>query len=253
MSRWLITRPAADAAETAKAVEALGHEAVVTPLIDIDMGEAGSIDLAGVQAILFTSANGVRAFEPRSDNRDLPAFAVGDASARTARAAGFERVFSASGAVDDLARLVADRLAPDDGALLHVAGSHVAGDLGGVLAGAGFDVKRVCVYRSRPAAALPPEAVDALAGDHLTGALFFSPRTAGVFARLVDEAGLTGRLGRLVALCLSPAVARRLSGAGWKACRTAIHPTLPDMLALLDGSEPRPKPCAPTRSATDSR
>ena len=253
MSRWLITRPTADAAETAKAVEALGHQAVIAPLIDIDMDQAGAIDLDGVQAILFTSANGVRAFERCSDVRDLPAFTVGDASARTARAAGFAHVSSASGAVDDLARLVANRLAPAEGALLHVAGSHVAGDLGGALAGAGFDVRRVCVYRSRPTAMLPQEAVDALAGDHLTGVLFFSPRTAGVFARLVDEAGLTERLRHLVALCLSPAVARRLSGAGWKACRTAIHPTLPDMLALLDGDEARPESSAPIHPATDSR
>ena len=253
MNCWLVTRPTADAAETAKAIEALGHKAIVAPFIDIDMDHADSIDLEGVQAILFTSANGVRAFERCSDVRDLPAFTVGDASAGAARAVGFKQVFSASGAVDDLARLVAGRLVPGRGALLHVAGSHVAGDLSGALAGAGFDVRRLPIYRSRPVPTLPLEAADALAGDHLTGVLFFSPRTAGVFARLVDEAGLTGRLSRLFALCLSPAVARRLSGAGWKACRTAVHPTLPDMLALLDGPEPRSTSSSPDRSAIDSR
>ena len=39
--------------------------------------------------------------------------------------------------VDDLARLVMDRLPPRDGPLLHVAGTKVAGDLAGLLAAGG--------------------------------------------------------------------------------------------------------------------
>ena len=70
--------------------------------------------------MLFTSSNGVRAFAELSPRRDLPAFAVGDATAAAALAAGFTQFKSAGGDVRDLARLVASSLKPADGLLFHV-------------------------------------------------------------------------------------------------------------------------------------
>jgi uroporphyrinogen-III synthase len=121
--RVLVTRPEADAAALVAALEARGHEALAQPLLTIEPAvPEPPLDLAGVQALLFTSANGVRAFADVSQERGLPVFAVGDASAEAARAARFAKVESASGDVEDLARLVKDRLDPGAGPLLHGAG-----------------------------------------------------------------------------------------------------------------------------------
>ncbi|MEE8271543.1 MAG: uroporphyrinogen-III synthase, partial [Alphaproteobacteria bacterium] len=203
MSRWLITRSADDATELATALAERGHEAVAAPLLTIDYSATGPITLDGVQALLFTSSNGVRAFARSERRRDLPALAIGRATAAAARAAGFAAVGCADGDAPALARLAIERLDPAAGALFHPAGKDVAGDLKDTLEAAGFAVRRTVLYRATAAATLPPAAAAALRQGGLAGTLFFSPRTADVFARLVAAAGLVERLRGLIALCLS--------------------------------------------------
>ena len=72
------------------------HESVVESLMTIrlrpEATHASGPFLDGVQAVLFTSANGVRAFAAATTRRGFRAFAVGDATAAAARAAGFADV-----------------------------------------------------------------------------------------------------------------------------------------------------------------
>src|SRR5262249_41652863 len=79
----------------AERVRALGHEAVAAPLLAVMSIEGVRVDLAGVAALAFTSANGVRAFSDATGERGLKVFAVGAATAQAARAAGFKTVLSA--------------------------------------------------------------------------------------------------------------------------------------------------------------
>ena len=104
--RVLVTRPLDDARATEARLKSRGHEAVVVPLLQVKFHDGPEIDLSGVQAILATSANGVRAFAQRSARRDLPVFAVGPQTARSAKLAGFSDVKSADGDAADLAKVV---------------------------------------------------------------------------------------------------------------------------------------------------
>src|SRR3990170_4070978 len=185
--RALITRPRDDAAELADALRQRGVEVGIEPLLVVEPIAGAVLDLAGVQALLLTSANGARAFARLSDRRDLPVFPVGDATAATARGLGFATVESAGGDVRDLARLVKDRLDPAGGALFHAAGSAVAGDLSGLLAAAGFDLRRAAIYEAKPVTGLTAETRAALAGGAFDLVLFFSPRTAATFVRLAND------------------------------------------------------------------
>ena len=124
--RILITRPIEDARPLADALEERGIEVLIEPLLEIRHLEDAEIDLQGVQALLFTSANGVRAFAALSPRRDLKALTVGDGSAEVARQAGFGTVESAKGDVEALAALVVDRLKAEDGILFHAAGTVTA-------------------------------------------------------------------------------------------------------------------------------
>ena len=234
LSCWLLTRPAEDSDAVARALAALGHRSVVAPVLKVETHDGAMPDLSGVQALLFTSANGVRAFARTSTRRDLLVLAVGDASATAARTAGFAAVESAAGDVEDLARLAAARLSPTDGALLHVAGSHRAGDLQTSLESSGFAVRRAVLYTARAVGALPEAAAAALTRSELAGVLLFSPRTAAVFDTLVGAAGLTGRLADLTAVCLSEAVAARLDKNAWDRLLIAERPVLPALLALIE-------------------
>ncbi|MHA1153998.1 MAG: uroporphyrinogen-III synthase [Alphaproteobacteria bacterium] len=232
----LVTRPEEDAGALVAALVARGHEALVEPMLSVAPapGVTPPLDLDGVQALLFTSANGVRALAELTARRDLPVFTVGDASAETARAAGFGAVESAGGDVDDLARLVVDRLNPDDGVLYQAAASRRAGDLKGALEAAGFTLRREVLYQTVPASDLSGSLRRELAAGRLAAATFFSPRTAETFAGLVEKSGLSGACAETTALCLSEAVAEKLRGLDWRALRVAERPNQNALLARLD-------------------
>lgn len=237
----LVTRPAEDAERTAALLAAHGYDALVEPLIAIEPAADAAAalgDLAGVAGLVFTSANGVRAFAGACARRDLPVFAVGPATAEAARSAGFADVRTASGDVDALATLVAAACRPEAGPLLHVAGEVVAGDLAGRLAEAGFAVQRAVLYRARPAAVLTQALKDTLARNRLAAALFFSPRTAQTFVRLIRTSGLEESCRGMAAICLSRAVADAIGGLPWRATAVAATPTMDAALAALGQAVP---------------
>jgi uroporphyrinogen-III synthase len=192
------------------------------------------VDLAGVQALVFTSANGVRAFAGIEKRRDLPVFAVGDASAAAARDAGFAEVRSAAGDVDDLAKLVAGALEPGGGAIFHPAAREMAGDLKGALEQAGFTLNRAVLYKAEAARALTPGTIEALRQGRIGAVAFFSPRSAVTFVRLAEAADIAGACGGSEAICLSPSVARQAEALSWRAVRVAERPNQDALIACFD-------------------
>ena len=241
--RVLVTRSADDAKPLTAALEARGHEVLQAPLFTIvpAQGDAEGLigDLTGLQALLFTSANGVRAFAALTAARDLTVFAVGDATARAARDAGFRRIESAAGDVKDLAALVAARLRPSEGALFQGAASVLAGDLKGDLERAGFTLRRSVLYRAEPATALPAPVRAALERGEIDAALFFSPRSGKTFVRLLREGGLSADLRHCHALCLSEAVAGELRLCDWAGVEVAPSPDTESLLGRLDALSER--------------
>jgi uroporphyrinogen-III synthase len=232
--RALVTRPRDEAARLAALLARRGIEVVIEPLIEIADRDEALPDLAGVQAILCTSANGVRALAHASAERGIAIFAVGDATAREARAAGFRKIDSAGGNVDDLARLACRRLRPIDGKLLHVAGSEVAGDLAAALRGSGFAVERAVLYEARAADALTPGTAAAIGRGEIDLALFFSPRTAAIFARLADAAAVSRGLAATVAMSISPAADAALGTLPFRERLIAAAPIQAALLALVE-------------------
>ena len=232
--RVINTRPQPDAASLTQALAALGHEVIEAPLLDIRFeDQSGPLDLDDVQAVLATSANGVRALAAATERRGISLFAVGDESARTAEELGFTRVTSADGDVDGLAGTVIHTLDPADGALLHVAGSKIAGDLVGTLASADFTTRRVTLYESRATVSLPTAAATVLKSGNVDAVVFFSPRTAKTFVRLVDDAGVAHACQLLKAYCLSEAVAEEVGGLAWRTVHVAERPSQDALLDCL--------------------
>lgn len=233
--RLLLTRPLDESEALAEDLRALSHSCLIEPMLTVTPVAGAMPDLAGVQAVLLTSANGARALAPHPVARDLPILTVGASTAEAARAAGFDNVESAGGDVVMLADLVRRRLRPQDGMLLHVAGTAVAGDLAGDLNRDGFVLRRSVLYRADTASALSPACVDALKAGTLDGALFFSPRSAATFVDLVRTAGLDTYLSGLAMYALSPAVARAAATCRWGATFVAERPEKSALLALLRG------------------
>lgn len=234
LMRVLVTRPIDDALATANRLEALGHESVIAPLLEIHFGDGDEIDLSGVQAILATSANGVRALARRSARRDIPVFAVGPQTEHAARIAGFFDVKSAQGDGEALARAVPGWAKPQAGALFHAAGTETKGDLANALQAQGFSVRTELLYEAAAVDALPSIASDALREGRLDAVLLFSPRSARIFAKCVAMERLQSACEELVTIAISRATADALAPLKFQEIRVAAHPDQDSVMALLD-------------------
>lgn len=231
--RVLVTRPRGDAEDTAAKLSARGHQAVFAPLLDIRFRAGGDIALDDVQAVLVTSANGIRALAARTKERGVKILTVGAQSAEAARALGFSDVGYASRDVLALAELAAANLAPQSGALFHAAGSETRGNIAEILSSRGFSVRSEVLYEAVAATTLSPDARTALMNSTLNAALFFSPRTAAIFADVVAKEGLMDACRTLGAFCISEAAANELRTLSFRAVRTAPAPNQDALLALL--------------------
>jgi uroporphyrinogen-III synthase len=225
LRRIWITRALPGAESTAERVRDLGLGAIVAPVLKLrDL--PGRIDLAGVGALAFTSANGVRAFAARSPRRTLPVFAVGGATAGAAGLAGFADVVSADGDVAALARLIAGRGSALAGAVLHPGAAEPAGDLTGALEGAGIEIRAVALYET--VAAEVPAAVLAGLGA-IEGVLVHSPKAGWRLAEILKLRSAP----HLTAYCLSPEVCTPLESLDIGRVIAAPLPTEDALLSLM--------------------
>jgi uroporphyrinogen-III synthase len=220
---WITrAQPAAEA--TAERVRALGHDAVVMPLLAVRMMPDVTVDLHGVAALAFTSANGVRAFADASGERNLKVFAVGSATALAARQAGFKSVLSADGDVEALAEGIAVRRGELRGAVLHPGAAEPAGDLAGSLEKHGVEARRLILYETAPVDLPDDEAEIAI---HCDAVLLHSPRAAQVMAKVLRAHPAPG----LRALGLSKSVVKPLARTRLAA---KAYPPFPLEAALLN-------------------
>ncbi len=215
-----ITRAEPGASATAGRVQAMGWTPLVAPLLQARALPA-TLDLTGIAAVAFTSAQGVRAFAALTGAR-LPAFTVGEATAEAARAAGFGAVQSADGDVAALAELIAGA---DPGPVLHAGALHPAGDLTGDLAARGLVARAVALYDTLP---VQPAAALARLGE-IGAVLVHSPRAATLLAGiLADRPAPPPRL-----LALSDAVAAPLRAIENSKIAVAPFPNEASLLNLL--------------------
>jgi uroporphyrinogen-III synthase len=211
MRPLVILRPEPAAHDTLSKCAALGLDATLCPLFAV---QAIAWDVPRPDdyfGLLLTSANTIRhGGEGLAELRLMPVFAVGEATADAALAAGFNSVVTGDG---DVARLLARiaTLAPQR--LLHLTGADfTAVDV------AGIEIDRRIVYESR---ALPaPETFAAL----LTASpvvMLHSPRAAARFAELCTELSVERSTISLAAISDNAA---RAAGKGWDTIAVAANP-----------------------------
>jgi uroporphyrinogen-III synthase len=230
----VVTRPLEDAATTAELLCQRGFEVLIEPMMQVIFHPVDLADLEGVAGFMATSANGVRALAQATLRRDIPVWAVGDATGRTALELGFERVESAGGDVDQLAWLVMNKVSPKAGRLIHAAGTEIAGQLAESLSRLGYQVQREVLYGTAVIKQLGPQALHHLTNGTATHILFYSPRTAQIFVDLATGAKINPSLKSVKVLALSQAVAQKVSGLAWRDVIVADQPTQDHLFAALD-------------------
>ncbi|MEO5612844.1 MAG: uroporphyrinogen-III synthase [Sphingomicrobium sp.] len=211
MRRLVVLRPEPGASETVERALVMGLDAFAMPLFAVEPVAWAAPDPREFDALLLTSANAVRHGEAGLDAlRALPVYAVGEATAAAARAAGFEIAAVGEGGVDALLLAI-----PSGIRLLHLCGEHRT---------AAATAQALPVYSS---VALPlPNHFQAIEAQVVA---VHSPRAGHRLAELVAEAGIDRATVRIAAI--SPAAATA-AGDGWAACEATAAPNEAALLAL---------------------
>ena len=210
----LILRPEPGASATFARATAAGLQAIPAPLFTVKALAWDAPDPGDHDAVMLTSANAVRhAGAALALYRALPVYAVGEATAVAASAAGFADVRAGT---SDAAALIA--LMAQDGIArpLHLAGRDRKSGA------APFPIARRIVYAADPVPTLPGAARGAL--NRGAVALIHSPRAGSLFTSLLVAANIGPSIISIAAI--SPAAA----AGHWKAAAIAATP---DDAALL--------------------
>ncbi|KLK92065.1 hypothetical protein AA309_16745 [Microvirga vignae] len=227
--RVLVTRAKDDAERTAQKLAALGHEALIAPVLRIlPTGDPASVGL--YDAVIVTSAHAVEALSSSAD-KSVPVFAVGERTAEVLRAEGFASVIAAEGDATSLSRLIRETL-QSPRTLLHVTGRHHKEEPASSLRTAGFKVLTWEAYEAQAIESLPDQAEEAFQTGEIGAVLHYSRRSADLFVRLAERAGLHTAIRECPHLCLSADVAAPLRAAG-AATRVADQPSEDALLRLV--------------------
>jgi len=213
VSLVLILRPAPGGEETAARARAMGLEPVAAALFTV-RPVAWHMPNRPFDALLLTSANGAR-HGLRPELSHLPCYAVGEATARAARAAGSSDV--RTGSSDGAAAMEMMGRAGVKHALHlcgreHIASAHPA-----------LSIERRVVYAAEAAEALPVGVEAALERGALV--LVHSPRAGAVLGSLVRQRADL----RIAAIS---GAAAQAAGTGWRDVQVAAEPRDQALLEL---------------------
>lgn len=211
MARLLILRAEEEARRSAVSLAALGHDAVVAPIVTC-MPTGQSIPAIDAVALIATSARAIRCLnaDDTAELAALPLFSVGEVTAIAARAVGFREVIDGGGQVETLVETILRSVAPP-GPLLYLAGEPRRPTVEATLHASGFSLAVQVLYRMQPMDALPESACRTLAENAPDAVLHYSAETAALFVRLARRSALATEAAHPIHLCLSQAIAREVA------------------------------------------
>ena len=232
MSRVLVTRARDDAERTASRLREMGHEPLLSPVLEI-AATGAMIPQGSYDAVLATSAKGLE--HARGDLgalRTITLHCVGTRTAQAAEALAWRPSLVAGNAKALLPLLRTRYRQP--ARFLYLAGRDRQDELEKALRDAGHKITVVETYEARAAKALTSEAVAALESGELDAVLHYSKRSVEIFLALSRAAGLMEKLRDIAHLALSADVAAPLEGELRAKTRVAKKPDEEHLLRLFD-------------------
>lgn len=230
--RVLITRTAEDSIATARALEAMGHEALLAPLREC-VSMSSPPPEGAFEAVIATSRHAFGGAALPAALAALPCFCVGQKTAEAAQAAGFVQAQALGGDGAALAAALLSHFAPGT-SLLYLAGQPRHPALESALSGGGMQLTLNERYAMARVQVLPVAARAALMAGQADAVLHYSRESARAYLDLSEQAGLAAAGLAPLQLCLSEAVA----SVFWHrnplpVVRIAAEPNEAALLALL--------------------
>lgn len=227
--RILLTRARADAERTAARLTAIGHDVVLSPVIEIEAAGA-KLPSGNFDAVIATSANAFVSGEVQLFTRTA-LYVVGERSGEAAQRAGW----SAPIYVSENAQALIARLRTESSRfrqLLYLAGRDRKPDLEAAAQENGLDLTVLETYVARELPSLSHVARQALRSGELDGVLHYSRRSAELFVAATERTNLWPHALRLHHFALSRDVAEPLLAGGARV-HVAAHPEENHLFVLL--------------------
>jgi len=231
--RVLLTRPIDDSQLVAKMLRDKNITVHVAPLMQIKYLPHPEIEVDRYQAVIFTSAYGVRAYHSNHFDKNKHFYVVGQRTAKIAQNLDLNKITSTNSDVKKLSEKIITELNPKDGPLLYLSGVHVAGNLTETLQRAGFNIDRESAYEAIMETHFANETKKLIKSGSFDYIPFYSPRSAIIFERLIESSALQNTLSSVTALCLSHNVEKELDKTRWKQILVAKKPTQEDLFNLM--------------------
>ena len=231
--RILVLRPAGEGRRVGRALQRLGHEPVLVPLIEIRPRRLNFVLRPAFDFSVVTSANAIAAVAGLAPSwlTAAPLYCVGERCATRARRAGFASIVGCEPTAAELAR----RISGDGGRgsrALYLAGQPRKPDLEVALAQAGVEVETVETYEAVPVDSIDASAILEL-GRGIDAVLHFSHASAAAALRVLQQSTSSRHFAAARQLCLSADVATAFHDhPDWR-IEIAQRPDLKAMLDLI--------------------
>lgn len=149
--KLIITRAEPGARKTAERFSALGYDVACLPAIELVFFDASEFTVPDLQSVcIFTSANGVKAFEQAGWMPARKAICVGEATLKAARKAGFSDAVSAEGDVEAVLSFIVDAYSANTApGFVHIANDAAVGALTDRLSALGYKARFLPLYGSQ--------------------------------------------------------------------------------------------------------
>ena len=222
MSSFLITRPKAEAGQTALKLENKGLRPVYAPMIRVMQVSFNIPD--DTRSLVITSKNGARFGLATIENKLRPIYAVGEKTAEVARDMGFSNITVGPGTARGLLPLLLECGDSQKREYTHLSGTDISYDIAGALRDHDIHADNTVTYQAQPYRVLSPSVQEEMEMGEIHNVLFYSARTATTFEETISELGRHDWLPKMNAYCLSEKVAANLLG-NWKSVHFATLPT----------------------------
>lgn len=209
MKQILVTRPVEDFKRTADNLAGLGFEALSAPMMDFKILSFVLPVFDKLSALVFTSANGIRAIAAHEEFKQLPCYVVGMQTAKLAMEQGFEILAQGGGDVNSLCDVIEQdykKRGLNQG-LLHISGVHKAGNLAQKLAELSIANDGLQAYEMRKISDIAIEIQQKIVKQNIGGMLFYSARSAKIFIDMAKKLQLLDEISMIPAFCLSKNIA----------------------------------------------
>ena len=219
----LITRPLDESMNLAKKIVKLGHQPIISPLLEIELFQ--NIDFESFNkydGIIISSKNALKAIDQADKNLKL--FIVGERTTQFAKTLGFLNSICAGANIIELKETMQQY-----NNLLYLSGVDISDSLNSLEK----KIDRLEVYQAQRIESASNNFLDFIKLDGLRLCLLFSKRTAQIFIDFIKEYKLESYCKNIMTLSLSERIDDELKTIKLGSYYVSEEPTLKSMISSI--------------------